>query len=42
MFSGEGLPVGSETLEYCWLVELQLGMLTGKVTLPQVLTRRVY
>ena len=36
MFSGEGLPVGSETLEYGWLMELQFGILTGKVTLPQV------
>ncbi|XP_035387616.1 transmembrane protein KIAA1109 homolog isoform X4 [Electrophorus electricus] len=35
MFSAEGLPVGSDTLEYAWLIDVQAGALTGKVTVPQ-------
>ncbi|KAK1791549.1 hypothetical protein P4O66_013549, partial [Electrophorus voltai] len=35
MFSAEELPVGSDTLEYAWLIDVQAGALTGKVTVPQ-------
>ncbi|XP_076156832.1 bridge-like lipid transfer protein family member 1 isoform X6 [Alosa pseudoharengus] len=35
MFSAEGLPAGSDTLEYAWLIDMQAGALTGRVTLPQ-------
>lgn len=36
MFSAEGLPLGSDTLEYAWLIDVQAGSLTAKVTAPQV------
>ncbi|XP_072563835.1 bridge-like lipid transfer protein family member 1 isoform X4 [Paramormyrops kingsleyae] len=36
MFSAEGLPMDSDTLEYAWLIDLQAGALTGKVTVPQL------
>lgn len=36
MFSDEGRDVDQETLEYAWLLELQIGRLTGKMTTPQV------
>ena len=36
MFSGMDRPPDCETLEYAWLVEIQLGVLSGKLTLPQV------
>ncbi|MFT7806383.1 uncharacterized protein KIAA1109 homolog isoform X8 [Arapaima gigas] len=36
MFSDEGLPPGSDTLEYAWLVDFQAGALTGKATVPQL------
>lgn len=36
MFSDEGRSVDQETLEYAWLLEIQLGRLTGKMTTPQV------
>lgn len=36
MFSAEGLPVDSDTLEYAWLIDVQTGCLTAKVTVPQV------
>ncbi|XP_075785952.1 bridge-like lipid transfer protein family member 1 isoform X10 [Pelodiscus sinensis] len=36
MFSAEGLPVGSDTLEYAWLIDVQAGCLTAKVTAPQL------
>ncbi|EDO32365.1 predicted protein, partial [Nematostella vectensis] len=36
MFSDKGLPPDSETLEYAWLVELQFGILSGKITIPQI------
>jgi hypothetical protein len=36
MFSDEGRSLDEETLEYAWLVEIQLGKLGGKVTAPQV------
>ncbi|KAI0212656.1 hypothetical protein LSAT2_002397 [Lamellibrachia satsuma] len=36
MFSHEGLPIDSETLEYAWLVEITVGELTGRVTAPQL------
>ncbi|XP_051507194.1 transmembrane protein KIAA1109 homolog isoform X2 [Myxocyprinus asiaticus] len=35
MFSAEGLPAGSDTLEYSWLIDVQAGALTGRVTVPQ-------
>ncbi|XP_067849393.1 bridge-like lipid transfer protein family member 1 isoform X6 [Heptranchias perlo] len=38
MFSAEGLPLGSTTLEYAWLIDVQAGLLTAKVTLPQLAT----
>ncbi|CAJ1073977.1 transmembrane protein KIAA1109 homolog isoform X10 [Xyrichtys novacula] len=36
MFSAQGLPLGSDTLEYAWLIDVQAGGLTGRVTVPQV------
>lgn len=36
LFSGAERPLGSETLEYAWLVELQAGDITGRLTVPQV------
>lgn len=36
MFSAEDRPIEVETLEYAWLLELQIGTFSGKVTLPQV------
>jgi hypothetical protein len=36
MFSDKGRTLDEETLEYAWLVEVQLGKLGGKVTAPQV------
>lgn len=36
MFSAEGLPLGSDSLEYAWLIDAQAGSLTAKVTAPQV------
>ncbi|XP_059821063.1 bridge-like lipid transfer protein family member 1 [Hypanus sabinus] len=38
MFSAEGLPLGSNTLEYAWLIDVQAGLFTAKVTLPQLAT----
>ncbi|XP_067898594.1 bridge-like lipid transfer protein family member 1 isoform X6 [Heterodontus francisci] len=38
MFSAEGLPLGNTTLEYSWLIDVQAGLLTAKVTLPQLAT----
>ena len=40
MFSHEGLPLDSETLEYGWLIEAIVGDLTGKLTVPQVVKIR--
>ncbi|KAF7252839.1 hypothetical protein EYD10_01996 [Varanus komodoensis] len=36
MFSAEGLPLGSDSLEYAWLIDIQAGSLTAKVTVPQL------
>jgi len=36
MFSHEGLPLDSETLEYAWLLEVTVGDLTGRLTAPQL------
>lgn len=36
MFSNEGRALDDETLEYTWLLEVQLGKLSGKLTLPQL------
>jgi len=37
MFSDEGRTLDQETLEYAWMIEVQLGKLTGKLTAPQVI-----
>jgi hypothetical protein len=37
MFSHEGLPLESETLEYAWLIEAVVGTVSGKLTTPQVI-----
>ncbi|XP_068720760.1 bridge-like lipid transfer protein family member 1 [Montipora capricornis] len=36
MFSGLDRPPDCETLEYAWLVEIQLGILSGRLTMPQL------
>ncbi|XP_046874417.1 transmembrane protein KIAA1109 homolog isoform X3 [Hypomesus transpacificus] len=36
LFSAQGLPLGSDTLEYAWLIDMQAGALTGRVTVPQL------
>ncbi|XP_011494762.1 PREDICTED: uncharacterized protein KIAA1109 [Ceratosolen solmsi marchali] len=36
MFSNEGRSLDQETLEYAWLIEVQLGKLSGKITSPQM------
>uniref|UniRef100_T1GBW8 Bridge-like lipid transfer protein family member 1 N-terminal domain-containing protein n=1 Tax=Megaselia scalaris TaxID=36166 RepID=T1GBW8_MEGSC len=36
MFSNEGCALDEDTLEYAWLLEIQLGKLSGKLTLPQL------
>ncbi|XP_026670200.1 transmembrane protein KIAA1109, partial [Ceratina calcarata] len=36
MFSNEGRSLDQETLEYAWLIEIQLGKLSGKLTTPQL------
>ncbi|XP_055837347.1 bridge-like lipid transfer protein family member 1 isoform X6 [Episyrphus balteatus] len=36
MFSNEGCALDEDTLEYSWLVEIQLGKLSGKLTVPQL------
>lgn len=36
MFSGLDRPLASETLEYAWLVEVLIGDITGRITIPQV------
>lgn len=36
MFSNEGRRLDQETLEYAWLIEVQLGKLSGKITSPQL------
>nr|XP_042899305.1 transmembrane protein KIAA1109 isoform X2 [Parasteatoda tepidariorum] len=36
MFSGVDRPLESETLEYAWLVEVLIGDVTGRLTIPQV------
>nr|XP_034186923.1 transmembrane protein KIAA1109 isoform X7 [Osmia lignaria] len=36
MFSNEGRSLDQETLEYAWLIEVQLGKLTGKISSPQL------
>ncbi|KFB49612.1 AGAP007960-PA-like protein [Anopheles sinensis] len=36
MFSNEGRQLEDETLEYAWLLEVQLGKLSGKMTLSQL------
>ena len=36
MFSQIGRPLDSDTLEYSWLIDAQLGDITGRLTLPQL------
>nr|XP_033335326.1 transmembrane protein KIAA1109 homolog isoform X11 [Megalopta genalis] len=36
MFSNEGRTLDQETLEYAWLIEVQLGKLAGKMSSPQL------
>lgn len=36
MFSNENRCLDDDTLEYAWLLEIQLGKLSGKLTLPQL------
>ncbi|XP_055643314.1 bridge-like lipid transfer protein family member 1 isoform X2 [Toxorhynchites rutilus septentrionalis] len=36
MFSNEGRQLEEETVEYAWLLEVQLGKLSGKMTIPQL------
>ncbi|CAH1268426.1 KIAA1109 [Branchiostoma lanceolatum] len=36
MFSDKDRPLGSDTLEYAWLVQLQLGEISGKITPPHI------
>lgn len=36
MFSDVGQSLDQETVEYAWLVEIQLGKLSGKLTAPQL------
>ncbi|CRK93957.1 CLUMA_CG007483, isoform B [Clunio marinus] len=36
MFSNENRCLDEDTLEYAWLLEIQLGKLSGKLTLPQL------
>jgi len=36
MFSDEGRSLDQETVEYAWLIEVQLGKLSGKITTGQL------
>lgn len=36
MFSNDGRSLDDETLEYSWMLEVQLGKLSGKLTIPQL------
>lgn len=36
MFSDDGLALDEETIEYAWLVEIQFGYFTGRLTAPHV------
>ncbi|XP_063776332.1 bridge-like lipid transfer protein family member 1 isoform X2 [Pseudophryne corroboree] len=36
MFSAEGLPLGTDTMEYAWLIDVQACSLTAMVTAPQL------
>ncbi|XP_065331514.1 bridge-like lipid transfer protein family member 1 isoform X1 [Cloeon dipterum] len=36
MFSDEGISLDHDTLEYAWMIEVQLGRLTGKLSAPQL------
>lgn len=36
MFSDEGRSLDEETLEYAWMLEIQLGKLSGKISMPQL------
>ena len=35
-FSDDDVPVGSDTIEYGWQMEIQCGKISSKLTLPQV------
>ena len=36
MFSSKDVPLGEDTIEYAWLMEIQCGVLKGKLTPLQV------
>lgn len=36
MFSDRGRTLEQKTLEYAWMLEVQIGKLSGKLTSPQV------
>lgn len=36
MFSDVGQSLDQDTIEYAWLIEVQLGKLSGKLTTPQL------
>lgn len=36
MFSDKGRSLEKKTLEYAWMLEIQIGKLSGKLTSPQV------
>lgn len=38
MFSDVGQSLDQDTVEYAWLIEIQLGKLSGRLTTPQVYT----
>ncbi len=38
MFSDRGRTLEQKTLEYAWMLEIQIGKLSGKLTSPQVST----
>lgn len=38
MFSDVGQSLDQDTVEYAWLVEIQLGKLSGRLTAPQLYT----
>ena len=42
MFSEIERPLGSDTLEYAWLIEIQCGSLFGKITAAQVCSGNNY
>lgn len=41
MFSDDGCSLDQDTVEYAWLIEIQLGKLSGKLTAPQVVINHI-